>query len=137
MNPIDLFKSLSEPVRLRLLHLLSNTLPELCVCDLVAVLDLPQGTISRHLMQLRLVGLVNVRRKGVWMYYSLAPAKTKAHAAMLNCLKGCFADEPILSQDLERYASLKKTKSLACCVPPNLQGRQAAPSTMPKVKAKA
>jgi ArsR family transcriptional regulator len=137
MNTIDLFKSLSEPVRLRLLHLLSNTKPELCVCDLVAVLDLPQGTISRHLMQLRLVGLVSVRREGVWMYYSLAPAKTKAHGAMLNCLKCCFEDEPMLSQDLERYVDLKKAKSLACCVPQNLQGRPVMPATTPKVKAKA
>lgn len=135
MDTILLFKSLAEPVRLRLLHLLSFAELELCVCDLVSVLDLPQGTISRHLMQLRLVGLVSGRREGVWMYYSLAPAKTKSHAAMLNCLKCCLEDDTMLSQDIKRYVDLKKAKSLACCVPQNLQGRPVMPPTTPKGKA--
>lgn len=137
MNIVALFKSFSEPVRLRVLHLLSNTEPELCVCDLVSVLELPQGTISRHLMQLRLVGLVNARREGVWMYYSLAPAETKAHASMLNCLKCCFEEEPMLMQDLKKYGTLKKTKRLAFCGPQKLPGHPAMQPITPKMKTKA
>lgn len=121
MDAIDLFKCLSEPVRLRLLCLLSNTEPELCVCDLVNVLELPQGTVSRHLMQLRLMGLVKVRRSGVWMYYTLAPATSSAHAAALDWLKSSSADEPLLARDLKQYAKLKKGKSLACCSTPKSQ----------------
>lgn len=138
MNSLDLFKSFSEPIRLRVLHLLSNTEPELCVCDLVAVLDAPQGTISRHLTHLRLVGLVTDRREGVWVYYCLSPAKTKAHAALLNCLKSCFEDDPTLAADLQHYTNLKKSKSLACCTPQNLQGRPtpAKPSIKPKTNTK-
>jgi len=65
----QLFKALSDETRLRILSLL--TAGELCVCDLMAVLDLPQSTVSRHLAYLRNAGLVEDRRQGVWMYYRL------------------------------------------------------------------
>lgn len=63
------FKALSDETRLRILALLTQG--ELCVCDLMAVLQLPQSTISRHLAYLRNSGLVADRRQGVWMYYRL------------------------------------------------------------------
>lgn len=129
MNAVDLFKSLSEPIRLRLLHLLSHTEPELCVCDLVAVLGSPQGTISRHLTQLRHVGFVSDRREGVWVYYRLSPSTSDAHSAMLDCLKLCFSEDPLLAKDLATYSELKKRKALACCVAQNLQGRPTQPNT--------
>ncbi len=65
-----IFKVLSDETRLRILALLLEG--ELCVCDLMAVLELPQSTVSRHLANLRHAGLVEDRRRGVWMFYSLA-----------------------------------------------------------------
>lgn len=137
MDATDLFKSLSEPVRLRILHLLSNTQPELCVCDLVSVLDLPQGTISRHLTHLRMMGLVSDRREGVWIYYRLAPPTSKVHGAMLQCLKSCFTEDPLLTGDLKQFSSLMNKKSLVCCMPQNPQGRPVGPSAPSQQKAKA
>lgn len=136
MNATDLFKCFSEPVRLRIMHLLSNTQPELCVCDLVTVLGAPQGTISRHLTYLRLSGLVEDRREGVWVYYRLARPSSKVHGAMLQCLKSCFSDDPDLADDIREFTKLKKTRSLACCTPQNLQGRPVKASTTPKARAK-
>jgi len=66
----NLFKSLSEPVRLRILYLLLER-GELCVCDIVNSLELSQSVVSRHLAYLRNSGLVNTRREGVWIYYQL------------------------------------------------------------------
>jgi ArsR family transcriptional regulator, arsenate/arsenite/antimonite-responsive transcriptional repressor len=71
-NAACLFKALSEETRLRIMALLAHG--ELCVCDLMAVLGLPQSTISRHLASLRHAGLVEGRRQGVWMHYRLAGA---------------------------------------------------------------
>jgi len=65
----QLFKALCDETRLRILALLTHG--ELCVCDLMATLDLPQSTVSRHLAYLRNAGLVEDRRQGVWMYYHL------------------------------------------------------------------
>lgn len=63
------FKALSDETRLRILALLTQG--ELCVCDLMAVLKLPQSTVSRHLAYLRHTDIITDRREGVWMHYSL------------------------------------------------------------------
>nr|HXK57067.1 metalloregulator ArsR/SmtB family transcription factor [Gammaproteobacteria bacterium] len=49
-----LFKALSDETRLRILCLLLEG--ELCVCDIMAVLQLPQSTVSRHLAYLKNAG---------------------------------------------------------------------------------
>ena len=65
-----IFKTLSEPVRLRIVYLLLEA-GELCVCDLVDTLDLSQSVVSRHLAYLRNNGLVSTRRDGVWIHYKI------------------------------------------------------------------
>jgi ArsR family transcriptional regulator len=65
----QLFKGLSDPVRLRIFHALAVK-GELCVCHLTDALVLPQSTISRHLSVLKNVGLVDAEREGKWVYYS-------------------------------------------------------------------
>ncbi len=65
-----IFKALSDETRLRILALLTQG--ELCVADLMAVLQLPQSTVSRHLATLRTAGLVRDRRSKVYVHYSLA-----------------------------------------------------------------
>ena len=64
---IELFKGLSEPIRLRIAILLLDQ--ELCVCDLMAVLKLPQSTVSRHMSRMKASGLVTDRRNGKWVHY--------------------------------------------------------------------
>jgi ArsR family transcriptional regulator len=62
-----LLSALADPTRLRLLRLLHRQ--ELCVCELVDALRIPQYKVSRHLSRLRSVGLVQAHRNGRWMYY--------------------------------------------------------------------
>ncbi len=81
----NLFKALADETRLRLLALLVER-EELCVCDLMATLDLPQSTVSRHLATLRHSGLVSGRRQGVWMYYRLAVDSGDETGAALGSL---------------------------------------------------
>jgi len=66
----SLFKSLSEPVRLRIISLLLEH-KELCVCEIVDTLKLSQSVVSRHLAYLRNNQLVITERKGAWMYYKI------------------------------------------------------------------
>ena len=80
----QLFKALGEPVRLRILVLLLNG--ERCVCDLMAVLDLPQSTISRHLAYLKNAGWVEGERRGTWMYYRLAHMQDDFRDRLLEAL---------------------------------------------------
>src|SRR5689334_7126240 len=100
-NQVDLmFRAFSDPIRLRILSLIQPG--ELCVCDLVEILKLPQPTISRHLSYLRRAGLVKMRQERSWNYYELAPARSGFHAKLLECLDSCFRDVPEMASDATR-----------------------------------
>src|SRR5437764_2966562 len=95
-----MFRAFSDPTRLRILHLL---LPgELCVCDIVSILRVPQPTASRHLAYLRRAGLIVKRKQGLWAYYKLTSARSPFHLSLITCLKQCFRDVPDLARDLNR-----------------------------------
>jgi len=65
----DLFQLLSEPNRIRILHILSHD--EVCVCDLSAVLGMSESAVSHQLRLLRALRLVKARRDGRVIYYSM------------------------------------------------------------------
>ena len=106
-----LFKCLSDPIRLRILLLLQAE-GELCVCELMAVLKLPQSTVSRHLAYLRRCGWLDDRRDGVWMYYAIARDITPLSTDLLDLLKRHTTDSGVVSQDrnsLEEFQVQKQT----------------------------
>lgn len=72
LDPILLYKALSEETRLKSL-LLMQSQGELCVCDLMGALCLSQPKISRHLAELRKINLVLDERRGKWIYYRINP----------------------------------------------------------------
>lgn len=63
-------KALSDSTRLKIIELLN--VREMCVCEIMAALDLTQPTASHHLNLLENAGLLNDRREGKWVFYSLA-----------------------------------------------------------------
>ncbi len=106
-----MFRAFSDSIRLRILHLLLKG--ELCVGDLVKILQVPQPTASRHLAYLRRSGLVLTRKNGLWNFYRLAPAKTSFHRNLVKCLESCFHDVPEIQADAVRAAAVRK--SGVCC----------------------
>jgi ArsR family transcriptional regulator, arsenate/arsenite/antimonite-responsive transcriptional repressor len=113
LRPELLFRALADPTRLRILHLL--TPGELCVCDLVAVLRVPQPKVSRHLAYLRRAGLVKARRAGFWSHYQLAPVFNPLHAKLLECL-GCLTALPDLAADARKLRARRPDRNItACC----------------------
>jgi ArsR family transcriptional regulator, arsenate/arsenite/antimonite-responsive transcriptional repressor len=70
-NILTVLKSLSDETRLRIINLLYEK--ELCVCDIMEVLQIPQTKTSRHLSYLKNSGIVTVRKQAQWVYYSLSP----------------------------------------------------------------
>jgi ArsR family transcriptional regulator, arsenate/arsenite/antimonite-responsive transcriptional repressor len=75
-NDLAIFKACADATRLRILFLLTER--ELCVCELMAVLDMPQGKISRHLAIMKQAGILTDRRDGIWVYYALVDASSGA-----------------------------------------------------------
>ena len=66
---LDQLKALAQDTRYELVRHLA--LGERCVCDLEALLNLPQSKVSYHLGILRDAGLVTSEQRGKNMYYTL------------------------------------------------------------------
>ena len=112
MQTLDsVFRALGDPTRLRILCFLRDG--ETCVGDLVQLLGVSQPMASRHLASLRAAGLVQVRRRGLWAFYSLAPAEGEFHGTLMDCLDAGRAESPELKKDACLGAALRR--SGGCC----------------------
>ncbi|WFA08375.1 metalloregulator ArsR/SmtB family transcription factor [Tissierella sp. Yu-01] len=66
---ILLFKALSDETRIKIVFMLSHG--ELCACDILEEFNITQPTLSYHMKNLTESGLVDSRKEGVWMKYSI------------------------------------------------------------------
>jgi len=106
-------KGLSEPIRLRAIRLLEHG--ELCICDLMNGLDLPQSTISRHMSFLKNSGWVSSKRKGQWIYYSLASPTDEIQALTLQILRRNLPSLDEAKADYTRLMNYLGTKKNGSC----------------------
>lgn len=65
------YKALSDQNRLKILDILTGG--ETCACKLLEELNVTQPTLSHHMMVLQRAGLVNARKDGKWVHYSIDP----------------------------------------------------------------
>lgn len=65
----QLFHALSDETRLEIIQRLLSG--EKCVCDLTDALDAAQSRLSFHLKTLKDAGIVDDRKAGRWVYYTL------------------------------------------------------------------
>jgi ArsR family transcriptional regulator len=109
------FKVLADEARIQMLWLLLNH-GELCVCDIMAVLEITQSKASRHLAALRNAGLAKDRKEGLWSYYSLRPVEDPDIKAQLKLLRASLSKQPDAKQLLKKLnAWLKAKKSGDIC----------------------
>jgi ArsR family transcriptional regulator, arsenate/arsenite/antimonite-responsive transcriptional repressor len=80
----ELFRTLGDPARLRIVNLLATTSEPTCVCMLVDPLGLSQPTVSHHLKRLTDAGLLDREQRGKWAYYSLNPEAAERLAGLLD-----------------------------------------------------
>ncbi|MBN2468897.1 MAG: metalloregulator ArsR/SmtB family transcription factor [Deltaproteobacteria bacterium] len=111
----QIFQALSDETRLRVMKLLQER--ELCVCELIQVLEMSQPRISRHLSVLKNAGLVNDRREGKWVYYSLKKgAENDDVKPILETISLVANDDSVVRNDNK---NLKKAVRLSeiegCC----------------------
>src|SRR6478735_9613894 len=78
-------KALAEPLRLRMLSFVATSpTGEACVCDLAALTDVSQPTVSHHLKVLRDVGVLASERRGTWVWYRITPGYKAAVTTLLD-----------------------------------------------------
>jgi len=114
--PVPLFKALADATRLRIL-LLIQAEGELCVCEIVAALALPQPMVSRHLAQLRSLGVLADRRQGQWIFYGANPLLPDwADAVLAQAARAARSE---LAVDRARLLAMgdRPRRQAACCSP--------------------
>jgi len=100
---IKMFKALSDETRLRIYLLLLQG--ELCVCELVNILNMEQSRISHSVRILKEAGLVVNRREGKWIIYAVNP-ETKNN----RIIQGLKDELKLPKQDLKNINKCKKEK---------------------------
>jgi DNA-binding transcriptional ArsR family regulator len=112
---MNITKALADENRVRILMAL-NGRDELCVCQLIDMLQLAPSTVSKHLFILRNARLIRGRKEGRWMYYRLnmedGPEAAKQALAWVTC---SVADEPVVQADRNRLAAFSTAPSEAKC----------------------
>lgn len=106
-----MFKALGDETRLRMLGLLAQG--ELCVCDIMEVLQLPQSTASRHLAYLKNAKWISGTRRGKWMYYQLDKniINGSIHNGIINYLAGLKE----VQSDHQKLICFQKKKDKQSC----------------------
>jgi ArsR family transcriptional regulator len=104
----QIYKALSEEMRLRILMLLTQG--ELCVCDIMAVLEEPQSKVSRHLAYLKHSGLIQGKRVGTWMHYFVRDPLEELTAAHLEFLKKELSGLSWAKADSEKMIEVQAKK---------------------------
>ena len=105
-NLLEIFKTLSDETRLRILKLLEDG--ELCVCGIVAALDMIQPKVSFHLGVLKEAKFITDRRQGKWIYYRISDSDLFRRFLIHSILEKI--SEETISEDKKRlrYFSEKK-----------------------------
>lgn len=104
-NLIKIFHALSDETRLRILKLLSKA--ELCVCEIVAALNMVQPKVSFHLGVLKEADLVKIRKEGKWVIYSLNDSDLFRRFLIFSVLEK-ISDEDI-KEEIRRLSEFKES----------------------------
>lgn len=103
---LTIFKALSEETRLRVIKLLEQG--ELCVCDIVAALDMIQPKVSFHLAVLKDAGLIKDRKCGKWVHYRIDDSDMFRRFLLLSTLERILPEA--FKEDKQRLAKFLKEK---------------------------
>ena len=105
---MNITKALADENRVRILAALKDR--ELCVCQIIDLLQLAPSTVSKHLSILRQARLLAVRKNGRWAYYRLNEINPPAAVAeAIDWVIDSVGNEPVVKDDAVR---LKKILSI-------------------------
>ena len=79
---VAILKGIAHPVRLAVVEALADS--EMCVCDIAEMFHFDRTTISKHLALMKNLGILEDRKEGLKVYYSL---KIRCLPSMLLCIE--------------------------------------------------
>ncbi len=111
---LNIYKALSEETRLRVLKLLDHG--ELCVCDIVAALDMIQPKVSFHLAILKEAGLIKDRKQGKWVHYKIDDSDIFRRFLILSVVENIL--EEAVREDKKRLHKFLERKQQKITIVP-------------------
>ena len=111
----EIFKALADETRLRIMRLLTITDRQVCVCEIVDALELPQYQVSKHLNILKNATLVEGERRGTWVYYSPLEKDSIFNHQLFRLLKEQLSD-PVFLVDAEKLKRRMELRDGDTCV---------------------
>lgn len=123
---MNITRALSDENRVRILMALRSH--EFCVCQITAFLDLSPSTTSKHLSVLKQARLIEARKVGKWVYYSLAGAKGNADSPdgsdtaldAIRFVSRAIGDSPTVRRDEKRISQIMEDEKICFGVDDNL-----------------
>jgi DNA-binding transcriptional ArsR family regulator len=107
-------KALADESRARIVLFLAAG--EMCVCQIVEMLQLAPSTVSKHLDVLCRAGLIEPRKEGRWVYYRRPERPGDCAAKAIGWLEEALAQDPRALDDARRRkAVLKMDRETLCC----------------------
>ena len=79
-----IFKAFCDENRVQIIQMLRSG--EKCACELLEEMDITQPTLSHHMKILCDSGIVDGRKEGKWMYYSISEAGVETALQYLDIL---------------------------------------------------
>jgi ArsR family transcriptional regulator len=113
MNPVEICRALGDPIRWRIVRLVSRD--ALCVCELADILGMPQSSVSSHVQVIRRAGLLESEKCEKWTYFRVQRPLLKLLAMLESSASGA---EPEWAADEERTRERLARREGSCCPGP-------------------
>lgn len=111
---MNITKALADENRIRILAALKGR--EMCVCQVIDLLQLAPSTVSKHLSILRQARLLEARKNGRWMYYRLNDHNPPAAVAeALDWVIAAVDGEPVIRADASRLLEILSVPMTTRC----------------------
>ena len=110
---MSITKALSDENRVRILLFLKES--ELCLCQIIEMLQISAATVSKHISILSMAGLVDIRKEGRWHFYRLSEEPTVEAAAAIEFLSKALANSRPIKEDKARVKQVLKMEKEDLC----------------------
>ncbi|MGO9567341.1 MAG: ArsR/SmtB family transcription factor [Desulfomonilaceae bacterium] len=118
---MSIVRALADENRVRALLALRDG--ELCVCQIIELLNLAPSTVSKHMSILKQARLVEAAKRGRWVYYRLPheAETTRLVTETVSLVFGAVSNDPAILRDDERLRMVLQEQPRELC---KLQGRK-------------
>jgi ArsR family transcriptional regulator len=102
-------KAISDENRMRIIGLLDSR-DDLCVCEITAIIGLSQPTISSHLKLLESAGLIEHKKDGLWVNYSISGDMDPDIKAILDGVIPAIRKSKTVKDDIRKLSKVDRDK---------------------------